>query len=273
MKAIVRVKDILYWLRTATVFFSLQAAQIREAITLGNIYSDFYISAMKITNLVFLGVVTPSVVFALWRINVAVTTAALGAIGYACASGAAPACAIAAAAAIIITAMSGINNGDAVGQTGQPTVDPRTLQPIQHFLPNGTVHNYLNTAALEVGVEHIVQTGDVTLRASKHPNGSNRLRASLQPSGPGRLGKRVDPNAIEEIDSYFGDRNWPVQNQWSQDEVNNMASTVINTENLDGETMCSTISDDTDADTFDMSWIFSTGNHYATEIPPPCGSH
>lgn len=233
---------------------------------------------MRINSVFLFGVLMPSIAFALWRINVAVTTAALGAIGYACASGAAPACAIAAAAAIIITAMSGINNGDPVGQATGPTVVAliQSSLPVQHFLPNGNIHSYLNTAALEVGVEHIVQTGEITLRASKHPNGSNRLRASLLPNGgqQGRRAKRVvDPNAIEEIDSYFGNRNWPVQNQWSQDEINDMASTVINTENLDGHTMCSTISDDTDPDTFDMSWIFSTQNDYATEIPPPCGEH
>lgn len=233
---------------------------------------------MRINSVFLFGVLMPSIALALWRINVAVTTAALGAIGYACASGAAPACAIAATAAIIITAMSGINNGDPVGQATGPTVAARIQSslPVQHFLPNGTIHSYLNTAALEVGVEHIVQTGEITLRASKHPNGSNRLRASLLPSGgqQGRRAKRaVDPNAIEEIDSYFGNRNWPVQNQWSQDEINDMATTVINTENLDGHTMCSTISDDTDPDTFDMSWIFSTQNDYATEMPPPCGEH
>lgn len=231
---------------------------------------------MKIIVLLLFAIVTPSVVFALWRINVAVTTAALGAIGFTCASGAAPACAIAAAAAIIIIAMSGINNGDAVGQTGGPSVGAQGKDSVlvQHFLPNGTIHNYLNTAAIEVGVDHIVQTGEITLRASKHINGSNRLRALLRPSGAqDRLGKKaVDPNEVAEIDSYFGDRNWPVKNQWTQDEVNNMAS-VINTENLNGHTMCSTIDDDTDPGTFDMSWVFSTPSHYATEIPPPCGEH
>lgn len=232
---------------------------------------------MKINNLVLFGVVTPSVVLALWRIQATVAGAALGAVGYACASGAAPACAIAAAAAIIITALSGINGGQTDGQTGGGTArKPRGpgLMAVQHFLPNGTVHDYLNTAALEVGVEHLVQTGGVDIHASKHPDGLNRLRVSLSGQGAqGRLGKRVDPNAIEEIDAFYGNRNWPVPNQWSQDEVNDMATTVITTENLDGRTLCSTILDDTDADTFDISWIFSTPNQYATEIPPPCGDH
>lgn len=98
---------------------------------------------MRINSVFLFGVLMPSIAFALCIINVAVTTAALGAIGYACASGAAPACAIAAAAAMIITAMSGINNGDAVGQATGPTVDARIQSslPVQHFLPNGTIHN------------------------------------------------------------------------------------------------------------------------------------
>lgn len=159
--------------------------------------------------------------------------------------------------------MSGINAGQNSGTTGGIT---RNIHSVVHYHPNGTTYGHLNTAALEVGKWHTVQIGKHMLRASKDPRGFNIVRGSATASG-GALSKRQNANAIEDMSAQFGDRNWPVANQWGQDESDNMAATVLNTDNLNGVSLCSTIADDTDADTFDMSWIFETPNKPYTEIP------
>ncbi|KAH0370258.1 hypothetical protein KCU65_g2645, partial [Aureobasidium melanogenum] len=225
---------------------------------------------MKLSSLALVSTIAPCVVFAVWRLDARVLVPALGAIGYVCASGSIPNCAIAAVASLILTAISGINQGTPDGTNGSP-VRRAEGHSIKHYHTDGSVFDFLNTTALESGVWHRVVTNGVELLASKHADGHNMLKATLQPSEG--ISKRADdPNAISEVTAQWGNRNWPVSNQWSQDELNNMASQLLNTDNLDAQEYCSTISDDTDDDHFDLSWTFDTTNHYHTEFPPPCGA-
>lgn len=168
--------------------------------------------------------------------------------------------------------MSSYNSGHGGGEEGSPVKRDDSMT-VSNFHPDGRIFDHVNNSALEVGVWHRIVSNNVELLASKHASGNNFLTAVLPSESTASNVKRaVNPNAIQRVTAFYGNGKWPKHNQWSQNEINNMASKLLRTDNLDAQTYCSTISDNTDADTLQISWTFDTTNHHHTKFPPPCGA-
>nr|POF02227.1 hypothetical protein CFP56_65492 [Quercus suber] len=233
---------------------------------------------MKAQYLGLTSVLLPNIVLALtWSLNERVILAGLTAVGIACGIGSSvPNCAIVAGVAIFSTIFSALfNNGGTTGTVGTtgdlesgaapPGIQKRHSYPVKHYHADGSVYDYLNTSALEVGVWHTVQSGEHILRASKHAEGFNILQMDLKANGI--VARATDENAIDTVSAQFGDGNLPSKDTWTDDDLNNLSNGLWQSEGpYTARSLCTTVSNDSDDDTFDISFVFGTPN---VPIPDP----
>ncbi|KAI9836292.1 MAG: hypothetical protein M1819_001629 [Sarea resinae] len=227
---------------------------------------------MKISGVFTIGylVVLSTLCVSRWVFNEVIAGVALGAIGASCGSGDWPSCLIGTIASLLVVVVSSFKS-QPTGQTGQNAVR-NTRRAIWHDDGNGTVYDGLRTQLLEYGKFHSVWDSEGnTYTATKHANGDNILTIHLPTAvRMGKRGKR-DATTVSSLSaswSYSG----TAYDGYTDDDANQDATRDFDDfATGDGSYLCSTLSQDQDDESADIS-ITPQGDGLTTEIQPACGA-